>query len=69
MQSLVKMTTRVPPPLTWHICQIVVNCLSPIITTCVRNQSRGHWLLSDVLHFAISMNLKLIEELENVSFF
>jgi hypothetical protein len=58
-QSLVRMTTSFPPPLTWHVCQILVHCLYPIVTTCVLNQSRGHWLLSDVLHFVISMNLKL----------
>jgi hypothetical protein len=63
------MTTKVPPPSTWHICRIVVDCFSPIVITCVQNQSRGHWLLSDVLHFAISMSLKLIEDLENVPYF
>jgi hypothetical protein len=31
----------------------------------VLNQSHGHWLLSDALHFAITMNTKLMEELQN----
>jgi len=39
-----------------------VNCFSSIVSACVRNQSCGHWLLNDALHFAISMNLKLKEE-------
>jgi hypothetical protein len=56
-----KMTTRVPPPLTWHICEIVVDCFSLVVTACVLNQSRGHWLLSDAFHSAISMSLKLRE--------
>jgi hypothetical protein len=56
-----KMTTRVPPPLTWHIYQIVVDCFSLVVIACVLNQSRGHWLLSDAFHSTISMNLKLKE--------
>jgi hypothetical protein len=48
--------------LTWKISQIIVNCLSPIITTYVLNKSYGHWFLNDALHFAISMNLKLKEK-------
>ncbi len=50
---------RVPPPRIWQISQIIVDCLSPIVSTCVLNQSHGHWLFSDVLHSAISMSLKL----------
>ncbi len=53
---------QVPPPLTCHISHIVVDCLSPIVFTCVLNQSHGHWLLNDALHFVISMSLKLKEE-------
>ncbi len=33
-----------------------------IVFTCVLNQSHGHWLLSDALHFTILMSLKLKEE-------
>jgi len=51
-----------PPPLTWHISQIIVDCLLPIVSTCVINQSHGHWLLSDALYSIISMSLKLKEE-------
>ncbi len=53
------MITQVPPLLTWHISQIIVDVLSPIVFTCVLNQSRGHWLLSDVLNYAIYIFLKL----------
>ncbi len=53
-----KMTPKVPPLLTWHIPQIIVNYILPIII-CVLNQPHGHWLLSDVLQYAIVMNLKL----------
>jgi hypothetical protein len=55
----VRVNGRVPPLRTWQISQIIVDCLSPIVSTCILNQSHGHWLLSDVLHFVISMSLKL----------
>jgi hypothetical protein len=32
------------------------------VFACVLNQSHGHWLLSDALHFAILMNKKFKEE-------
>jgi hypothetical protein len=57
-----RLTNRVPPPLTWQLCQIIVDCLSPIVFACIFNQSRGHSLLSDALHSAMSMSLKLKEE-------
>jgi hypothetical protein len=53
-----KMTPKVPPLLTWKVSQITVNYIFPIIT-CVLNQPHGHWLLSDVLQYAIVMNLKI----------
>jgi hypothetical protein len=64
-QSVVRISVRVPPPPTWHVAQIVVNVLFVVVTTCVLNQSHGHRFLSDVLHFAIIMNTKIIEELQN----
>ncbi len=48
------------------IYQIIIDCLFPIVITCVLNQSRGHWLLKDALHVAITMNLKLKEEICNL---
>jgi hypothetical protein len=39
-----------------------MDCLSPIVFFCVFNQSCGHWLFSDALHFVISLSLKLKEE-------
>jgi len=53
-----KMTYKMPPFLTWHIFQIIVNYILLIIT-CDLNQLHGHWLLNDVLQYAIVMNLKL----------
>jgi hypothetical protein len=55
----------VPSPLTWHICQIIVNSFSSFVNAYVINQSRGHWLLSDAFNFAIFINLKLKVKHEN----
>jgi len=54
-----KITRQMPPLLTWQISQIIVNYPSPIVIACVLNQSHGHWMLIDVLNFAISFSLKL----------
>jgi hypothetical protein len=64
-QIVVKISVCVPPPLTWHVAQIVIEVLSRVVTTCVLNQSHGHWLLNDVLYYAITMNTKLMEILQN----
>jgi hypothetical protein len=53
MKNIVKMTTRVPPPLTLHISCIIVDCFSLIV--CVLNKFKGHWLFSDVLNSTIFM--------------
>jgi len=44
-QIVVRVIARMPPPLTWYISQIIVDVFSPIVSTCVFNQSKGHWLL------------------------
>jgi hypothetical protein len=58
-----------PLLLIWHICQIIVNNLSLVVTTCVLNQSKGHWLLSGAFNFAISMSLKFKKKLKNAPSF
>jgi hypothetical protein len=68
-QNLVKMIAQMPPLLTWRICQIIVNSFSPIITICVLNQFRGHWLLNDALSSTISISLKLRIEPGNAFLF
>jgi hypothetical protein len=50
-----------PLLLTWEISQIIVDYLSPIVTTCVLNESSGHWPLTNALNFVISLSLKLKE--------
>ncbi len=53
---------QIPPIITWHICQTIVDCLFPILTTCVLNQSKDHGLLSEALNNAIIMSSKLKED-------
>jgi len=64
----VRTNARVPPPLTWHICRIIVDSLGPIVSACILNQSKGHWLLNDALNFAISMSLKFKNEIDLATF-
>jgi hypothetical protein len=52
----VRMNARVPPPLTWHICCIIVDSLGLVVFDNILNQSRGHWLLNDALNSTISMS-------------
>jgi hypothetical protein len=61
-QTTMRLINQVHSLLTWQPCQIIVNCLSPIVFACILNQSCGHWLLSDALHSTISMSLKLKKE-------
>ncbi len=62
------MNARVPPQLTWHTSQITIDFLGPIVFTCILNQSKGHWLLSDALNFAIPMSLKFKDEINSTAF-
>jgi len=36
----------------------------PILSARILNWSKGHWLLSDALNFAISMNIKFKDEID-----
>jgi hypothetical protein len=62
------MSARVPPPLTWHICCIIVDSLDLVMSIYILNQPRGHWLLNDALNFAISMSLKFRDEIDFATF-
>jgi len=62
------MSARVPPPLTWHICHIIVDSLGLVVYACILNQSRGHWLLSDALNSTIFMSLKFNDEIDSTTF-
>jgi hypothetical protein len=62
------MNAKVTPPLTWHICIIIVDSLGPIVSTCSLNHYKGHWLLNDALNYAIFISLKFRDEIDFVTF-
>ncbi len=59
---LLKLIGRCPPLLTWHIFQIIVVCLSVIVSACVLNQFNNHQLLFCALQSTITMCLKCMEK-------
>ncbi len=60
------MTLKMPPPLTWHISQIIIDRLHHFVFVCISNQCRGHLLSSYALDFAIPMSLKFRDEIETI---
>jgi hypothetical protein len=48
-QNIFRINGKVPPFLTWHISKLIMDFLFHVVITCVLNQSKSHWLLSDAL--------------------
>jgi hypothetical protein len=46
-------------PQVWVVAEVVTFSFNPIVSTCVLNQSRGHWLLLDTL--TMNMETKLLQ--------
>lgn len=46
---------RMPKAQVWAVTKVVTSCLNYIVSTCVMNHSRGHWLLSDALTIIITL--------------
>jgi nitrogen fixation protein FixH len=63
-----KMNAKVPPPLTWHIFHIIVDFFGLIMSTCILNQCKGHWLFSATLNSTIFMSLKFNDEIDFATF-
>ncbi len=53
-------------PRTSAVCEVVVKVLSSIMTGCVLNQSRRHWLLGDALQFIIIKIHEVRDEIGHV---
>jgi len=62
------MNAIVPPPLTWHICHIIVDSFSHVVFVYILNQFKGHWLLSDALNSTIFMSLEFRDEIDFATF-
>jgi hypothetical protein len=63
-QTIVKLTGCMPPPLIWHISQIIVDCISLLMYVYVLNQSCDHWLLTYASHSTLTMSFKLNKEVK-----
>ncbi len=64
-----RISAKVPPPLTWHICRIIVDSFGPIVSACILHQSKGHWLLNDTLKLCYIHESKIQEdEIDFVTF-
>jgi hypothetical protein len=61
---MMRIKSRVPPPLIWYISQTIVDVLSLVVNAYVLNQFCGHWSFSDVLNATITMSLNLKNNLE-----
>ncbi len=68
-QTNVQVSSCIPPPITWFICQIIINYLSLVVSTCVLNQPIGHCLLSNALNSTITMTSKAKDEMHLKHFF
>jgi len=61
-QITIQVSNQVPPPITWFICQTMVDYLNHVINDCVLKQFTGHWLLFNALNSTIIMSSKSKEE-------
>jgi hypothetical protein len=48
-QNTIIISGKVPALFTWHIFQIIVDCLYFVLNACVLNQFYSYWLLYDAL--------------------
>jgi hypothetical protein len=68
-QINVQVFGHVFPLITRFICQTIVDCLNPVVFTCVLNQSTIYWLLLDALNYAITMSSKAKDEMHLKPYF
>jgi hypothetical protein len=49
------------------IVEAITSTLNHVVSTCVMNQSRGHWLLSDALTLTITFTMEMEAQLLELS--
>ena len=54
-QASTQLQSRVPLAIHWAVAKAVSDVLSPVVSQCVINQTRGYWLLSDAIIAAMSI--------------
>ncbi len=50
----------------WAIAETILMCLNLVVIACVLNQSRGHWLLFDVLVIEINVIMAMESQLNSL---
>ncbi len=50
----------------WVITKAIISVLNLVVTTCVMNQSQGHWLLSNALSTCIAPIVNMEVKFEQV---
>jgi len=53
----VALQQRVPKAQVWVVAKVVTSCLNLVVSACVMNQSKGHWLLLNALTIAIALTM------------
>jgi hypothetical protein len=43
----------------WAIVEAITSCMNPVVSAYVMYQSKGHWLLSDVLTTTVNISLNM----------
>ncbi len=54
---------RVLKAQVWAVAKVVTFALNLIVSTCVLNQSKGHWLSLDALPIIITLTMNMEIEL------
>jgi hypothetical protein len=52
-QKTIALQQKVVKAQTWVVTKVITSTLNHVVTTCVMNQSHGHWLLLNVLTIAL----------------
>ncbi len=50
---------QIPKTQVWVVAKAIISYLNFIMITCMMNQSRGHWLLSNALTIIVNISFKV----------
>ncbi len=62
-QKFVVLQQKIPKVQVWAIVEAITFTLNPVISTCVMNHIKGHWLLLDALTTAITFTMEMEAQL------
>jgi len=58
-QKIVTLQQGVLKAQVWAIAKAIISCLNFIVSACVMNQSKRHWLLSDALTIVVNISFNI----------